>query len=293
MAQLFVASISDDDGPAAAVVRDGFVHRLPGAPTVRAMLGEWEAWLARIDSEQLEDPLALGDCTLLPPIGDPPNLYMAGANYADHAREMRRLAPEVPVARHPRGPFFFLKPTTSLIGHGAAVAIGEGVERLDWEVELAVVIGRRAERVSEAAALDHVAAYTVVNDVSARDMFVRPDAEPPFTHDWFGQKGWATSCPMGPWLLPARDCPAPGELALALSLNGELMQDSNTSQMLFSIEELIAYLSSVVPLVPGDLICTGTPAGVGAARGRFLTPGDVMRAEIEGIGVLENPVKGA
>jgi 2,4-diketo-3-deoxy-L-fuconate hydrolase len=291
MAQLFVASISDDDGPAAAVVRDGFVHRVPGASSVRAMLDEWDGWLARIESEQLEDPLALADCTLLPPIGDPPNVYMAGANYADHAREMRDLPPEVPVPRHPRGPFFFLKPTTSLIGHGSAVAIGDGVKRLDWEVELAVVIGRRAERVPESAVLDHVAGYTIANDVSARDMFVRQDAEPPFTYDWFGQKGWATSCPLGPWLLPARDCPAPGELALGLSLNDEPMQDSNTSQMLFSIEELIAYLSRIVPLVPGDLICTGTPAGVGAARGRFLAPGDVMRAEIEGIGVLENPVQ--
>ena len=293
MAQLFVASISDDDGPAAAVVRDSFVHRVPGASSVRAMLGDWDGWLSRIESGQLEDPLALADCTLLPPIGDPPNIYMAGANYADHFREMHGLAPDEPVPRHPRGPFFFLKPTTTLVGHGAAVAIGEGVERLDWEVELAVVIGRRADRVSEPSALEHVAAYTIINDVSARDMFVRQAAEPPFTYDWFGQKGWATSCPSGPWLLPARDCPSPGALALALRLNGELMQDSSTSQMVFSIQELIAYLSSVVPLVPGDVISTGTCAGVGAARGRFLVPGDVMAAEVEGIGVLENPVRRA
>jgi 2,4-didehydro-3-deoxy-L-rhamnonate hydrolase len=293
MAQLFVASISDDDGPAAAVVRDGFVHRVPGAPSVRAMLGDWDAWLERIDSGQLDDPLALADCTLLPPIGDPPNLYMAGANYADHFREMHGLAPQEPVPRHPRGPFFFLKPTTSLVGHGAGVVIGEGVERLDWEVELAVVIGKRAERVPEASALDHVVAYTIINDVSARDMFVRQGAEPPFTYDWFGQKGWATSCPCGPWLLPARDCPAPGELALRLRLNGEVMQDSSTAQMVFSIEELIAYLSRVVPLAPGDVISTGTCAGVGVACGRFLTPGDVMAAEVEGIGVLENPVRKA
>jgi 2,4-didehydro-3-deoxy-L-rhamnonate hydrolase len=293
MAQLFVASISDDDGPAAAVVRDGFVHRVPGAPSVRAMLGDWDAWLERIDSGQLDDPLALADCTLLPPIGDPPNLYMAGANYADHFREMHGLAPQEPVPRHPRGPFFFLKPTTSLVGHGAGVVIGEGVERLDWEVELAVVIGKRAERVPEASALDHVVAYTIINDVSARDMFVRQGAEPPFTYDWFGQKGWATSCPCGPWLLPARDCPAPGELALGLRLNGEVMQDSSTAQMVFSIEELIAYLSRVVPLVPGDVISTGTCAGVGVACGRFLAPGDVMAAEVEGIGVLENPVRKA
>ncbi len=290
MAQVFVASIRGEDGPTAAVVRDGFAHRIPGAPSVRGMLGDWDGWLSRIESEQLDDPVALEDCTLLPPIVDPPNIYMAGANYADHYREMHDLAPDEPVPRHPRGPFFFLKPTSTLTGHGAPVAIGEGVTRLDWEVELAVVIGRRAHRVEEASALDHVAAYTIINDVSARDTFVREGAEPPFTYDWFGQKGWATSCPAGPWLLPARDCPAPGQLGLSLRVNDTVMQDSSTAQMVFSIEELIAHLSRVVPLVPGDLISTGTCAGVGAARGRFLAPGDVMRAEVEGIGVLENPV---
>src|ERR1700682_6086894 len=106
MAPLFVASLSDDDAPPPAVVRDSFVHRVPGASSVRAMLGDWDGWLSRIESGQLEDPLALADCTLLPPIGDPPNIYMAGANYADHAREMRDLAPEVPVPRHPRGAVF-------------------------------------------------------------------------------------------------------------------------------------------------------------------------------------------
>jgi 2,4-diketo-3-deoxy-L-fuconate hydrolase len=293
MAQLFVASIREGDGPVAAVVRDGFAHRLPGAPSVRAMLGDWDRWLSRIESEQLEDPVALEDCTLLPPVGDPPNVYMAGANYTDHYREMHDLAPDEPVPRHPSGPFFFLKPTTSLIGHRAPVRIGEGVQRLDWEVELAAVIGRRAHRVSVASALDHVAAYTVVNDISARDMFVRKGAEAPFAYDWFAQKGWATSCPSGPWLLPARDCPTPGQLSLRLRLNDTLMQDSSTAKMVFSIEELIAYLSRVVPLVPGDLIATGTCGGVGMARGRFLAPGDVMYAEVEGIGVLENPVEEA
>jgi 2,4-diketo-3-deoxy-L-fuconate hydrolase len=293
MAQAFVASIDGPDGPAAAVVRDNVAQRIPGAPSVRAMLGDWDRWLSRIESEQLDEPVALEDCTLLPPIVDPPNIYMAGANYTDHYREMHGLAADEPVPRHPSGPFFFLKPTTSMIGHRAPVLIGEGVTRLDWEVELAVVIGRRAHRVSEASALDHVAGYTIVNDISARDMFRREEAEPPVTVDWFRQKGWATSCPAGPWLLPARDCRAPGDLALSLRLGDTVMQDSSTAAMLFSIEELIAHLSRVVPLVPGDLIATGTCGGVGAARGRFLAPGDVMRAEVEGIGVLENPVEEA
>jgi 2-keto-4-pentenoate hydratase/2-oxohepta-3-ene-1,7-dioic acid hydratase in catechol pathway len=187
----------------------------------------------------------------------------------------------------------FLKPTTAMIGDGAPVVIGEGIAQLDWEVELAAVIGRRAHRVPAASALDHVAAYTIVNDVSARDAFVREGAAPAFTYDWLAQKGWATSAPAGPWLWPARDCPDPGRLALSLSVNGELMQDSNTSQLIFPLAELIEFVSRIVPLVPGDIVATGTPAGVGAGRGRFLAPGDVMRAQIEGIGALVNPVEAA
>jgi len=290
---LYLASISTAEGPAAAVVRDGLVHRVPGAPGVRAMLADWDAWLERLEGDELDDPQPLKQVTLLAPVPDPPNLYMAGANYADHYREMHGLGEEESVPRHPSGPFVFLKPTTCLVANGADVVIGDGVGRLDWEVELAVVIGRRAHRVSEADALDHVAAYTIVNDISARDLFIRRYAEEPFTHDWFGQKGWATSCPAGPWLWPARDCPDPSALALSLRVNDSVMQDSSTAQMIFSIEELIAYISRVVPLVPGDIIATGTCGGVGAARGRFLAPGDVMYAAIEGIGVLENPVVAA
>jgi 2,4-didehydro-3-deoxy-L-rhamnonate hydrolase len=293
MAQPFVATIATSDGPAAAVVRDGLVHRIPGAPGVRAMLADWERWLDRAAAEQLDDGVALAQCTLLPPIVDPPNVYMVGANYGDHAREMAGLRPDDPIVRSPSGPFFFLKPTTTLIGDGAPVLIGEGITQLDWEVELAAVIGRRAERVSESAALDHVAGYVIVNDVSARDAFVRAGAPPPFAYDWLAQKGRAASCPCGPWILPARDCPAPGRLAMRLSVNDELMQDSSTAQMLFSLEEQIAYLSRILPLVPGDVVATGTCAGVGAGRGRFLVPGDLMRAEIESIGALISPVEAA
>jgi len=294
MAQRYVATISTAGGPAPAVVRDGTTYRIPGAVSVRAMLEEgFDAWLDRVDAGAVDEGVALSRVTLLPPLPDPPNLYMVGANYADHQREMLRLGPEDPVAPTAGGPFFFLKPTTTLIGDGAAVEIGEGVTRLDWEVELAAVIGSRAHRVSAENALVHVAAYTILNDVSARDRFVREGADPQFTFDWLSQKGWATSAPAGPWLLPARDCPTPGNLALKLSVSGETMQDSSTSQMLYSLGEQIAALSALLPLVPGDIVSTGTCAGVGAGRGRFLAPGDVMRAEIEAIGVLTNPVEEA
>jgi 2,4-didehydro-3-deoxy-L-rhamnonate hydrolase len=119
---------------------------------------------------------------------------------------------------------------------------------------------------------------------------VRQGSEEAMTFDWIGQKGWYTTCPAGPWLIPARDCPDPQKLSLRLAVGDDVMQDSNTSEMIFSLAEQIAYLSRIVPLVAGDIICTGTCAGVGVGRGRFLEPGDVMRAEVGGIGVLENTV---
>ena len=226
----------------------------------------------------------------LAPVPDPPHLYMAGGNYADHAREMNGLGPDDAIPRPAVGPFFFLKPTSTLTGHLAPVTRPASVSRLDWEIELAAVIGRRAHRVSEADALRYVAAYTVANDISARDSFVREGPEGAMTYDWLRHKGWHTSCPCGPWLIAARDCEDPQALALRLTVNGEVMQNSSTAEMIFSLAEQVAYLSAIVPLVPGDIICTGTCAGVGAGRGRFLEGGDVMVAEIERIGSLENPV---
>jgi 2-keto-4-pentenoate hydratase/2-oxohepta-3-ene-1,7-dioic acid hydratase in catechol pathway len=216
---------------------------------------------------------------------------MAGANYADHAREMRGLAPTDPVEKSPEGPFVFLKPTTTLIGHGELLMLPEGFARVDWEIELAVVIGLRADHVTADDALAYVAGYTIANDISVRDAFVRSEStEPPMRFDWFSQKGRATSCPCGPWITPSRFCAAPGDLALSLSVNGEVEQSSRTSELIFSVEDLVAYISSVLPLVPGDVICTGTPSGVGAGKGRFLKDGDVIVAEIEGIGALRNGV---
>jgi 2-keto-4-pentenoate hydratase/2-oxohepta-3-ene-1,7-dioic acid hydratase in catechol pathway len=296
MVDYFLASIAADDGGSqAAVVVGDRVHPLPGAPTMAAVLADWDAALDRVEAAIADGTLPAGrplaDTPLLAPVPQPPNLYMIGANYADHAREMNQLGPDDPVPRPPGGPFVFLKPTTTVVGPGASVLIGPGCEKVDWEVELAAVIGRRAHRVPEAEALDVVAAYTVVNDVSVRDRFRRaPGIEPPMAFDWFAQKGWEASCPMGPWLRPARHTPDPGDLGLRLSVDGQTRQDSNTAQMIFSLPEQIAYISAIVPLVPGDVICTGTCAGVGAGSGTFLKPGDEMVAEIDGIGRLVSTV---
>jgi 2-keto-4-pentenoate hydratase/2-oxohepta-3-ene-1,7-dioic acid hydratase in catechol pathway len=296
MIDYFVASVDDRGaGSVAALVVGDRVHTIPGRPAVADLLDDWDAALDDIEAllaaGRLDSGVALGEVRLLAPVPVPPNLYMVGANYADHAREMRKLGPDDPVPKPVEGPFIFLKPTTTVIGDRAEVRLADGSAKVDWEIELAAVIGRRAHKVKVDDALDHVAGYTVSNDISVRDNFRRSaDSEPPMTFDWFGQKGWATSLPMGPWLLPARRLRDPGDLALRLTRNGVVEQDSNTSEMIFSVAEQIAYISAIVPLVPGDVICTGTCAGVGMGSGRFLAPGDVMVAEIEGIGRLESPV---
>jgi len=287
-----LATIEDEHGTTVALVEDGAARPLAGRPAMADLLESWDTALDRIEAGDEGKPLDA--VRVLPPVPTPPNLYMVGANYGDHAREMRGLGPDDPVERPREGPFVFLKPTTTLVGHRASVELPSGYHALDWEVELAVVIGRRADAVGERAALEHVAGYTVVNDVSLRDAFRRgEDAEPPMRFDWFSQKGWRTTCPAGPVLLPARFCPDPGELHLRLAVNGVVRQESNTREMLFSVAEVVAYVSRTVPLVPGDMICTGTCAGVGASSGSFLAPGDVMTAEIEGIGSLVNEVVAA
>jgi 2-keto-4-pentenoate hydratase/2-oxohepta-3-ene-1,7-dioic acid hydratase in catechol pathway len=296
MVEYFLASVAGEDGAAhAAVVAGGDVYPLPGRPAMARLLEDWDAALdgveAALGAGDLGEGRPLADVTLAAPLPRPANLYMIGANYADHAREMHGLGPGDPVPKPDGGPFVFLKPTTTVVGPGAEVRIGEGCAKVDWEVELAAVIGRGGHRIAEDDALEHVAAYTIANDVSARDRFRRPaGAEPAMAFDWFAQKGWETSCPMGPWLLPARRRRDPSALRLRLEVNGRVHQDSTTAEMVFSLPEQIAYISAIVPLVAGDVICTGTCAGVGAGSGTFLAPGDVMAAEIEAIGTLTNPV---
>tara|TARA_R110002110_G_scaffold91264_2_gene237520 strand:- start:141967 stop:142902 length:936 start_codon:yes stop_codon:yes gene_type:complete len=220
---------------------------------------------------------------LLAPLS-PPRIFGTASNYIEHAAEMNTIL----AAKSESSPYIFLKASTSVIGTGQTVMIPPETQTPDWEVELGVVIGTGGRRICASSALEHIAGYTIVNDVSARDMNRRTDY--PFKHDWFRGKSWDTFCPMGPWFVP-RSCIADlHDLPLRLSLNGESMQDGNTSELIWNVFEQIEYLSSIVTLQPGDLIMTGTPAGVGMGRGLFLKPGDLMEASIDGIGTLRNPV---
>jgi 2,4-didehydro-3-deoxy-L-rhamnonate hydrolase len=214
----------------------------------------------------------------------PPTIYCAGANYFDHVQAM---SPTTPFA--PTSPYHFTVSRQALAGHRQPVVRPRGCTQLDWEVELAVVIGRRAEAVPVDRALDFVAGYTIANDISARDLAVRTDDQP-FPLDWLKGKSHATFLPLGPVLVPRRFVPDPQGLRLSLAVNGTMMQDSSTAEMVFSSAEQIAALSRIVPLVPGDIVCTGTPAGTGHERGSYLDPGDVLVAHIDLLGDLENVV---
>ena len=227
--------------------------------------------------------LATDGCRLHAPYL-PGRIFATASNYYEHAREMGTKLAE----RSESSPYIFMKAESSVNDPGAPVVMPADTQKLDWEVELAVVIGRTARHLPAEKALDAVAGYTVFNDVSARDLTRRSDY--PFSHDWFRGKSFDTFGPMGPWMVPAGCIPDPQKLRLTLDVNGARMQDGATSEMIFSVAEQIAYLSRLLTLKPGDLIATGTPTGVGMGRGIFLKPGDVMKASVEGIGSIENPV---
>ncbi|HEX6989403.1 MAG TPA: fumarylacetoacetate hydrolase family protein, partial [Bacillota bacterium] len=191
-------------------------------------------------------------------------------NFADHAAELNMSSPEEPA--------LFFKPSNTLVGHRAPVIYPDGVEYMHYEVELAVVIGRRCRRVSEADAMDVVKGYTMANDVTVRD-YVRNFYRPPVR-----AKGFDTFCPLGPYLVTG-EIDDPHNLSLRAYVNGELRQEGNTAQLLRKIPELIAFITSFMTLDPDDIILTGTPRGISHVH-----PGDVMRLEVEGLGALENPV---
>lgn len=280
--------------PEVVIEHSGGVSRLDAllgaeAPAdVRTFIAEHHRWGSALAGALASPPAARLDPAELvwaPPLM-PNKLICIGANYGAHNAEMLgEISSPFPYA-------FLKPPTTALIGHATPAPLPAHAEKIDYEVELAVVIGERVHHVARTDALDAVFGYAVLNDLSARDWVPAPTF---LGLDWVMLKGFDASAPMGPWITPAAFAGDPDDLAINLSVNGELRQDSRTSDMVFDVAGLIVHLSSVMTLEPGDVIATGTPAGVGFGRTppTYLEAGDVVRAEIEGLGVLETPIAAA
>jgi acylpyruvate hydrolase len=221
--------------------------------------------------------LPLSDTTLLAPVGDPQKIICIGQNYRDHCEEQNQPLPETAI--------IFSKFPTAIVGPGEAIRLPALSSQVDYECELAFVIGKRGKHIPEADAKDYIAGYMCLNDVSARDIQFSDK-------QWVRGKTFDTFAPTGPVLVTADEIADPHDLDISLTLNGNVMQKSNTSNLIFGVYYLVSYLSQVVTLEPGDIVTTGTPGGVGVFRDPqvFLKPGDEVSVTIEGIGTLTNPV---
>lgn len=282
-----LATIVTNDGPrAAALMADQYVdlHSTdPSLPaSVRALLAQGAPALQKA-SQVARSPgavkYAANKARLLAPIPNPAKIVCVGLNYRDHAEESG-----VPI---PKEPVLFSKYATALIGPEAAIVLPPVSQEVDYEAELVIVIGKQGRPRSVKEARGFIAGYTVGHDVSARDWQLKKDGK-----QWMAGKTFDTFAPTGPHLVTADEVADPHSLPIRLRLNGQTMQNSNTTQMIFKVAEVVAYLAQVFTLEPGDLIFTGTPPGVGFARKPqvFLKAGDVVEVEIDGLGVLRNPV---
>jgi 2-keto-4-pentenoate hydratase/2-oxohepta-3-ene-1,7-dioic acid hydratase in catechol pathway len=285
-----LATLETADGPRPAVlVGDGYVDLRAADPSlpcsVRELLGGGPSGLRAVDQavgrarsgKAADFPVATA--RLLAPVVDPQKIICLGLNYRDHAAESGS-----PI---PREPVLFSKYPTALVGHGQPIVLPPVSQEVDYEAELVLVVGKQGRNIAKTEAMAHVAGYTVGHDVSARDWQLRKDGK-----QWMAGKTFDTFAPIGPTLVTADEIPDPHALPIRLRLNGQIMQDSNTREMIFDVPTIIAYLSQIFTLMPGDLIFTGTPPGVGMARKPpvWLKPGDVVEVEIGGLGVLRNPV---
>jgi 2,4-diketo-3-deoxy-L-fuconate hydrolase len=284
---------SDDRRP--GLLTDGRVLDLGlgtqfNAPSTMEILESWDDLRPRLDklATTFDDvSLSVEDVVLRAPVARPCAVFCANSNYGDHVAEMsgRPLIDKTTTT----GPYMFLKAPHAVADPYADVTPPPESEQLDWEVELGVVIGRPGRRISVENAYDHVAGYVVLNEYSLRDM-ARPEVIQPFGMDELSSKSFDGGLPMGPWLTPRDAVGDPMNLHLELAVGDEVMQDSNTRFMHFDIREQIAFLSLGLTMRPGDVIATGTPSGVGRPRGRFLQDGEVVTAEIEGLGSIRNRI---
>lgn len=276
--------------------------RVPRPVTMLGLLERWPAafrdlttlatFLGTERARRAVPGVAAARAKFLAPILYPPRIFAAGSNYTAHSKEMTdRLRPGTPyTTRENSSPYVFLQASIGpVIGHrGKILASRVPDPKIDWEGELAVVVGRKGRSISREAARSYVAGYTIVNDISARTLLLPRRLD--FKIDWLMCKCPDTFCPMGPYLVPDAFIEDPERLHLRTTVNGQVMQDAQTDDLTHGIADMLAFISRTMTLLPGDVLMTGTPSGVGFGRGVFLKTGDVVRVEIEGLGALENPV---
>ncbi|AJE46736.1 fumarylacetoacetate hydrolase family protein [Celeribacter indicus] len=277
-----------DGAPAPLILIDDRIYKLNDVlhdvhvDTLEEVFFDWENMERRIDRADSagQTPIDSERVTFLPPLSTPRKLICIGVNYHDHLEEMK-------VTQPPEFPYSFLRPQTCLAAHGEDIPLPAGARMNDWEAELGIVMGRRFGPGDRGEPRDAVAGYTVVNDVSARDWIVN---RPWVGIDWVMQKAWDKFQPTGPWITPARQVPNPDALDISLTVNGAIKQQSNTSKLIFGIDAILRHLGGIMTLEPGDIIATGTPAGVGFGRDpqEFLRSGDRVAVTVEGLGTLEN-----
>jgi 2-keto-4-pentenoate hydratase/2-oxohepta-3-ene-1,7-dioic acid hydratase in catechol pathway len=292
-----LANFEKDGLVRAGIVKDGKVYDI-AAEAERAGITKLKAVMS-VD-QVLEDSLVkdvikneakltsgkgtpLKSVKLRSPVLYPEKIIMVAVNYSSHGAETKTPLPEYP--------YLFTKFRSSLVDPDGVVIAPRSSKQVDWEVELAVVIGKEGKDIKKSRALDYVAGYTVSNDVSFRDFQGQRNER--LGMNWLKGKAMDASFPLGPWLVTKDEIPDPQKLTLSLAVNGDRKQNSNTGKMLFKVDDLVAYASIGTTLRPGDIISTGTPDGIAAATGQpFLKDGDVMEAKVEGIGTLRNTVKG-
>ena len=278
-----LVSYRTDGQPEAGLVREDSIFPLKnvGFPDAVSFIAAGEKEHRRIENWLREassrDLIPLNSINLIAPVPRPPKIFCIGLNYRDHAKESKMEVPAVPTV--------FAKYPSSVIGPGEPIVLSSATQKPDYEAEFAVVIGKRAKQVQRAQWQDCVFGYTIVNDVSARDVQLA-------TSQWTLGKSFDTFAPMGPHIVTVDEIPDPHVLEIRLSIGGETLQHSNTRELIFGVPELIEYLSQMITLEPGDIISTGTPAGVGLGRTppRWLKPGEEVLIEIDKIGALRNPV---
>lgn len=273
------------DAMAEALVPPDMIGILEGGDDAIETIKQGLQFVKRLKKKRREELVEEGillECeglTLLAPVPRPGKVICLGLNYRDHAEESGLPIPPEPV--------IFSKFSNSVVGPNEPIVLGKTTKKVDYEIELAVIMGRECKDVKRDGAMECVAGYTILNDVSGRDYQLEKAGG-----QWLLGKSFDTFCPMGPWLVTKDDIKDPHRLDVKLKLNGKVMQHSNTKHLIFDVPAIIEYVSKVTTLEPGDVISTGTPSGVGFARKppRFLKPGDVCRLEIEKVGVLTNPV---